>query len=130
MYYSDEKTDIEIHYPDKYLKNFKKKDKATNKLYSDTIKIFKNIFIEEKRELSTPKDLFETMLYNVPNDLFISLKLSDLCKIINHLRNKNINQFISIDEQDNAFTTKYRTMSVIFFKHSLKVIENFLKKNM
>lgn len=130
MFYNDDKYDIEILYPKQYLKNFKKKNKQTNNLYTDTIKIFKNIFMEEKKELSVPFEIFETMLYNVPNELFTSLKISDLCRIINHLRNKNLNQFITIDEQDIAFTCKYKTMSAIFFKHSLKVIENFLKKNL
>jgi len=130
MYYNDDKYDIEILYPKQYLKNFKKKNKATNNLYTDTINIFKNIFMEEKKELAVPFEIFETMLYNVPNQLFTSLKISDLCRIVNHLRNKNLNQFITVDEQDYAFTCKYKTMSAIFFKHSLKVIEKFLKDNL
>ena len=130
MYYNDDKFDIEILYPKQYLKNFKKKNKATNNLYSDTVNIFKNIFMEEKKELSVPFEIFETMLYNVPNQLFTSLQIKDLCRIVNHLRNKNLNQFITIDEQDFAFSCKYKTMSAIFFKHSLKVIEKFLNDNL
>ena len=90
--------------------------------------MFKNIFMKEKNESALPFEIFEILLYNVPNQLFIDYSNNSILKIINYLRNFNIKNFVTLDNQAMAFTTPYRSLSIIYVGHVLKKISNFLKK--
>ncbi len=119
---------IEIEYVTKAIENYNKKNKLTNNIYNDTIIIFKNILLKNNNIKSLPKEIIETMLYNVPNNLFIDNSKKTLINIINFLRNNSIKNFKTIDEEDNAFTSIYRSMSLLYVKHIIKIIEKYLTK--
>lgn len=68
------------------------------------------------------------MLYNVPNKLYTDQSVKTLTQIINFLRNNNIKDYKTIDEQDFAFTSKYKSFSILFAKHALGQIEKYIKK--
>ena len=120
---------IEIEYVTKAIENYNKKNKLTNNIYNDTIIIFKNILLKNNNIKSLPKEIIETMLYNVPNNLFIDNSKKTLINIINFLRNNSIKNFKTIDEEDNAFTSIYRSMSLLYVKHIIKIIEKYLTKD-
>ena len=120
--------EIEIEYPDLLVKNFNKKNKQTKDKYRQTIVIFKNILLRDKKINSLPSEIIETILYKVPNSLFEDDSQSSLIKIINFIRKNNLQDFLTIDEQDKAFTSRYRSMSSFYVKHVLKIIENYLSK--
>lgn len=120
---------IEIEYVTKAIENYNKKNKLTNNIYNDTIIIFKNILLKNNNINSLPKEIIETMLYNVPNNLFIDNSKKTLINIINFLRNNSIKNFKTIDEEDNAFTSIYRSMSLLYVKHIIKIIEKYLTKD-
>ena len=48
--------------------------------------------------------------------------------ILNILRNKNLKEYKTIDEQDFAYTSKYKSFSSLYAKHSISQIEKALKK--
>lgn len=121
---------IEIEYVSKALENFNKKNEETKDLYRQTVLIFKNILLKEKDIETLPSEIIETLLYNVPNKIFKDDSLDTMIAIINYLRNNSINKFTTIDEQDLAFTSIYRSMSIYYCKHIIKLIEKYLLKNM
>jgi hypothetical protein len=129
IYYDNSKKMIEIEYPKIAIKNLNKKDKETNGLYKKYIVLFKNMFLEQKKANNVPFEIFETMLYNVPNDLYADLTGNSIFKIINYLRNKNFKDYVTVDEQDKAFTSVYKSLSIVFAKHIISQIEKFIKKS-
>lgn len=126
MYYSN--GDIEIEYPTIALNNYLKKNTQTNDLYRQTVLIFKNILLKEKDIEQLPSEIIETMLYNVPNELFVSDNKSSILNIINFIRNNPLRDFKTIDEEDYAFSSLYRSMSIIYCKHILKIIEKYITR--
>lgn len=120
---------IEIEYVDLALENFNLKNEKTNNLYYQTILIFKNLLLKEKNITTLPKEIIETMLYNVPNEMFKNDKKETLINIINFIRNNSIKQFKTLDEQDLAFVSIYRSMSLLYVKHITKIIEKHLLSN-
>ena len=119
---------IEIEYIENSIKNFAKKNKQTKDLYRQTILIFKNLLLKEKNIKSLPREIIETMLYNVPNEMFKDDSQSTMINIINYIRNNSIKQFKTLDEQDQAFVSIYRSMSLIYVKHITKILEKQLLK--
>lgn len=119
---------VEIEYVDDAIINFNKKNEETNDLYRQTILIFKNLILKEKNIDALPKEIIETMLYNVPNELFKNDTLDNMINIINYVRNNSIKQFKTLDEQDLAFVSIYRSMSLLYVKHITKIIEKNLLK--
>jgi len=120
---------IEIEYPELSIKNFKKKNRATKSLYKDIVLIFKNILLKQKNINSLPKEIIEIILYNVPDKMFVNDTKTTLINIINYMRNNSIKNFTTIDEQDLAFISIYRSLSHIYVKHILRLIEKYLILN-
>ena len=120
---------IEIEYPQLSIENYSKKRESTNGLYHDTILILKNILLQNKDIDSLPKEIIEIMLYNVPDDMFRDNSKSTIFNVINFIRNNSIKNFKTIDEQDLAFTSIYRSLSPYYVKHILKLIERYLIMN-
>lgn len=118
--------EVEIEYPDLLVKNFNKKNKQTKDKYRQTIIMFKNILLKNPKFTNLPSEIIETILYNVPNSFFENDSQNTLINIINFIRNNNIQDFLTIDEQDKAFTSRNRSMSSYYVKHILKIIEKFL----
>ena len=127
MFYNNENKLVEITYPELMLKNFNKKNKATKDLYRQFVVIFKNIYLKNSDANDLPPEIFETILYNVPNELFTDDKHQTVLKVLNYLRNVNMKYFTTIDEQEYVFSSEYKSLSVIYAKHVIKVIEKAIK---
>lgn len=126
LYYSGNELDIE--YPLLTLENYESKNRLTDDIFRQTILIFKNILLKEKTIDRLPSEIIETVLYNVPTEMFLDDKHQTILNIVNYLRNKNVKDFVTIDEQDYAFTSIYRSMSLYYVKHTLKLIEKYLER--
>ena len=126
LYYSG--NDIDIEYPIKVLENYDSKNRITDDAFRQTILIFKNILLRDKSIDRLPSEIIETVLYNVPTEMYLDDKLQTMLNIVNYLRNKNVKDFTTIDEQDFAFTSIYRSMSLYYVKHILKIIEKYLER--
>jgi hypothetical protein len=88
--------------------------------------MFKNIILKDNKIKDLPFEIFETILYNVPNGMFIDDSKQTMLNIINFIRNNPIKNFKTIDEQDYAFSSIYRSMSLFYVKHITKQIEKYL----
>ncbi len=119
---------IEIEYIDLAKDNFKKKNDLTDDLFRQTILIYKNLLLKEKNITTLPREIIETFVYNVPNDMFIDDSKRTMINIVNYIRNNSIKLFKTIDEQDYAFTSQYRSMSPIYVRHITKVLEKQIIK--
>lgn len=119
---------IEIEYIDLAKDNFKKKNDLTNDLFRQTILIYKNLLLKEKNITTLPREIIETFVYNVPNDMFVDDSKRTMINIVNYIRNNSIKLFKTIDEQDYAFTSQYRSMSPIYVRHITKVLEKQIIK--
>ncbi len=128
IYYDNSLYNIEIEYPLVSIQNFYNKNEATNNLFYYYDILIKNIFLECRKEKNIYFEIFETLLYNVPNKLYTDQSVKTLTQIINFLRNNNIKDYKTIDEQDFAFTSKYKSFSILFAKHALGQIEKYIKK--
>jgi len=119
---------IDIEYPNLAIENFQHKNELTDDIFRQTIIIFKNIMLLEKGVDDLPSEIIETMLYNVPTELFIDDSNETLLRIINYLRNNSIRDFKTMDEQDDAFTSIYRSMSIYYVKNVINKVEKYLSK--
>lgn len=119
---------IEIEYIDFAKDNFKKKNDLTDDLFRQTILIYKNLLLKEKNITTLPREIIETFVYNVPNDMFVDDSKRTMINIVNYIRNNSIKLFKTIDEQDYAFTSQYRSMSPIYVRHITKVLEKQIIK--
>ena len=128
MYFNEKERDVIIDYPKLSIKNFKKKNKKTLGIYKEYCVIFKNIFKAIKNEKVLPSEIFETILYNVPDFFFENYTVENLSKIITYIRNSNVLNYLSMDEQDFEFVTAYRPMNLIYVKHVIKKIEGYVKR--
>ena len=127
LYYNNDNKLVEITYPELMLKNFNKKNKATKDLYRQYVVMFKNIYLKNSDTQDLPPEMFETILYNVPNELYTDDKHQSILKVLNYLRNVNMKNFKTIDEQEYVFTSEYKSLSVLYAKHVIKVIEKAIK---
>lgn len=127
VYYSN--NDVQIEYPESFINNFNKKNKQTKDMFRQIILIFKNILLKDKNISRLPSEIIETLIYNVPNNMLKSDDISSMINIINFIRNHPFKEYKTIDEQDFAFSSLYRSMSVFYTKHILKIIEKYLLKN-
>ena len=117
---------IEIEYVDQAIENFNNKNKRTHDNFRETILIFKNLLLKDKKINSLPKEIIETMVYNVPDEMFENDSKRTMLNIINYIRNNSLKQFKTIDEEDLAFVSIYRSMSIIYVKHITKLLEKLL----
>lgn len=120
--------DIDIEYPDIALNNFHNKNELTDDLFRQTVLIFKNILLKEKGIERLPSEIIETVLYNVPTEMYVDDSYQTILNILNYLRNKNIKDYVTLDEEDNAFVSTYRSMSTYYVKHILKIIEKYMER--
>lgn len=127
MYFNEKARDLVIEYPKLGLKNFKRKNRKCLGLYKPYCVIFKNIYRAIKNEKVLPSEIFETILYNVPDLFFENFSLDNLKKIMNYIRNSNLLNYQTIDEQDFALISSYRAFNLIYVKHAIRKIENYIK---
>lgn len=128
MYFNEKERDVIIDYPKLSMSNFKKKNKKCLGMYKEYCVVFKNIYRAIKNEKVLPSEIFETILYNVPDLFFENYSVENLNKIINYIRNSNVLNYLSMDEQDFAFITAYRPMNLIYVRHVIKKIEGYVKR--
>ena len=69
-----------------------------------------------------PFEMFETIFYNVPNELYKDLSFDSAKKILEYLQQKEIKTYISTDELDKPFFSKYKSLSGIFAKRAIKTL--------
>ncbi len=105
------------------MQNFNNKNKETNNLFSEFVLIFKNLYLQQDNKKQLPALLFETILYNVPNSYFEDNSTNTLFNIINFIKNFDLKNYKTIDENDFAFTSKTTPFSIFYAKHILKTIE-------
>lgn len=129
-YYTNDFRDVEIEYPKIAEENFIRKNEETQGAFLDSILIFKNIFSKQDKSLILPTEIFETILYNVPNSLFNTNFTQSALSIINYLRNKNMRDYLTIDEQDYAFVSNFRSMSLIYAKRVISIVSNYIKSHL
>lgn len=127
VYYSN--NDVEIEYPEKFMANFAIKNKQTKDRFRQTVLILKNILLKDKSIEKLPSEIIETLVYNVPNEMMINDDKQTILNLINFIRNNPLKNFKTIDEQDFAFSSIYRSMSIMYCKHVLKIIESYLTKS-
>lgn len=120
---------LEIEYPELAIDNFMTKNELTDDLFRQVILIFKNILLKEKTIEKLPSEIIETIVYNIPTEMFLNDSKETLLNMINFLRNNSIKDFQTIDEQDKAFVSIYRSMSLFYAKHVIKIIEKYLLKS-
>jgi len=120
---------IEIEYPLLSIDNFIKKNTVTKDIYRQMVVMFKNIILQDEKTTRAPKEIIEILLYNAPNEIFVDTSKKTMLSIINYLRNNNVKNYKTMDEEDHAFISSYRSMSPIYVKHILKVIEKFILNN-
>ena len=124
IYYDNNKNEIEVEYPKRSIENFKEKDIETNGAYRNTVVIFKNIYCKAQKIVDyLPSEIFEIILYNVPNYLFKENINQSIYGIINFIRNNSIKNYLTLDGQDNAFTSKLKSMSYLYAKRVISIIE-------
>lgn len=83
--------------------NFSKKNIDTNGEFVSQIKILNNVYFNIFGEMPN-QILIESLLYNIPNEIYINSSFSATIAIINYLKNINIHNFNSIcDTKTNLF---------------------------
>lgn len=130
IYYTNDKLLTEIEYPKLSIRNFNKKNKDTDNYFSATILLFKKIFMYEKQEKILPFEIFEILLYVVPNEMFVDLKTETLIKIIEYIKKRGIQTSKTIDQQQEAFKSKYKSLSSIYAMMAIKKIEKYLNSTL
>lgn len=128
LFYNDNLKEFEIFSPQIFIKNFNKKNKETNNNYTKMILLFKNIYKTEKNTNTLPTEIFETIVYNSPNEFLREINYRNLKLLINYLRNKNIRDYISVDEFDYAFITRNKSLSILYAKNIINVMEKFINR--
>ena len=128
-YYAKNRVDIQTKYINSALNNFTLKNIETKNRFTQYIIIFKNILKVNKKIRQIGFELVETILYNVPNNLFDeNINLNSIRNIINYIRNISILNFKTLDEQYSAFVSDYSNYNVIDLKETIKSFENYYKK--
>ncbi len=118
-------------FPNQCIDNFVYKNYLTNNHYQEMINYFKEIILNHNKNKEIKFLLVETILYNVPNSIYLSKDKQIIMRdIINYTRNFSFQDYVSIDEQDKAFISKDSNLEVIDCRYVMRIIEEFYKENM
>jgi len=125
-YYANNKYEVSIRYPKYAMEYYAYKNYETKNLYTKYVNIFKNITTLEKHE--TKPELIETIIYNVPNILFDkNPSFNSIRNIINHLRNKATDTYLTIDNQYFLYLSQNTNFDLVDLKNCIKCFENYYK---
>lgn len=127
MYYDNSKLDVQIEYHEQALTNFIEKYRDTNGLFLRYTIFFKNVFNITEKQKRLPYEVFETLFYNVPNEFYVDMTKSSAFKIMHYLLHCDVSKLKGLDGIDNAFSSKYRSMSYLYAKKAIKVMSDNLK---
>lgn len=128
MYYNSHLKEIKIDYPELSISNFVIKNALTYNALTNLSVMAKNILMEMDKVKELPSEIFETVFYNVPEEILLESKGTNMLPVLNYLRNKSLKTYYTIDLQDKAFDSKYKSMSFLYVKHILAQLEKFYKK--
>lgn len=126
LYYAEPNNQVILDYPKLALQNWQAKNKATNNGATQYAVLFKNLFMQKKSIGQLPTEIFETLVYNVPNKMLMTQDLNQAKEIIDYLKKSPKREMITIDEQDAAFATSYRAFSILYVKHAISQIQKQL----
>ncbi len=129
MYYNDNLKEIRIEYPTQSQVNFLMRDFDLKGRLIEIVKRAKTDFMNADETKNLPSEVFETMFYNVPDNFFEEDLDKSLKNILNYLRNKPMNEYKSMDEQTEAFSSQYKPMSFLYVKYVIKQLEQYYKNN-
>ena len=114
--------DIIVNYPILTLENYVQKNYKTKDNFERYALLLKHIIGNSKL---VNGDIIEMMLYNVPNEIYQQYSKTGLRNIINYLRNFAASDYITIDEQNNSFTSNLKQYSIIDAKEIIKTMEKY-----
>lgn len=129
IYYTNDKVLVEKEFPKLSIRNFKIKNKTTNDLFRQYILLFKNAYKIDKNEKLLPFEIFEILLYTVPNSYFTDFNDTTIIKILDYLKNCGIKLAKTMDEQQDAFKSKYKSLSSIYASMVIKRLIKILSNN-
>ena len=130
IYYDDKLRDVEIEYPKLSIKNYTAKNKKTGGIFNLYVLAFKTLYQQQKKVFNITFEPFEIILYNAPNELFNDYSKFGAMQLINYLRNKNLRDFKTLDEQDYAFTSKYKSLSALYAINVIKQLSKLAPKQL
>lgn len=122
VYYTNDKVLVEQEFPKISIRNFKMKNRATNDLYRQYVLLFKNAYKLEKNEKNLPFEIFEILLYNVPDSYFTDFEINTINKILNYIKSCGIAISKTIDQQQDAFKSKYKSLSSLYASMVIKTL--------
>jgi hypothetical protein len=108
-FYAQTDKRLVVNYPRLHYKNgAAKNQKRTNKQYKPTVRMFKNArtYLIAKEVLNdgiAPSYFLECLLYNVPDDLFLSDRQKTFLDILTWLDNTEMGHFVCQNEQIDLF---------------------------
>lgn len=126
IFYTQNRHYIDIDYPVKAGENFIKKDYATNGLLTSYTKIFKNLYMSYYKVNDLPFEMFEVLLYNVPNELYKDISFKTGREIMEYLLDKDIKTLKTIDEQDLQFNSKYKSLSRLYASRLIRTMHKLM----
>ncbi len=127
-YYANNSNEVSIKYPKYAMEYYAYKNYITKNLYTEYVNLFKKIMLEEKAQ-EIKFELIETIIYNLPNNLFDKkITMNSIRNIINYLRNNPINNYKSLDNQSYAFLSQNTNLDIFELKHCIKTFENYYKR--
>lgn len=130
IYHTNDKTLIEIEYPKLSIRNYNLKNKNTNDMYRQYVLLFKNAYKIDKNEKILPFEIFEILLYCVPDSYFTDFNNGTILKILDYIKNCGISMSKTIDQQQDAFKSKYKSLSSLYASMVIKrLIKIFSKKS-
>lgn len=128
IYNTNDKILVEIEYPKLSIRNFKIKNKNTNDMYRQYILLFKNAYKIDKNEKELPFEIFEILLYCVPDSYFTDLNKETILKILDYIKNCGIGLSKTIDQQQDAFKSKYKSLSSLYASMVIKRLIKLFSK--
>lgn len=107
------------------LLNFNIKNEMVGENFYKVLKIFNNLFKTITKE-SVNQIFVESLLYNIPNDLFVGDNIYNVVvNIINYLSMTDVSNFVSIEnKKEKIFKTKLTGNSAAMFNRFMKNINN------
>ncbi len=128
MYYNDYNAEINVDYPKRSIINFRIKDKQTGGNLTWFTRTLKTTYMKQAKVEELPTEIYETIAYNVPNELLQSNDSATFVKIIKYLNSANLKEFKSIDEQNHVLASRNRLMSAVYVRNVIKTCNKLLSQ--
>ena len=73
-----------------------------------------------------PFEMFESLLYNVPNSYYKDISFKTGREIMEYLLNTDIKTLKTIDEQDLQFNSKYKSLSRLYASRLIRTMHKLM----